>query len=400
MLRLYLTHKRKNNRLTFCNEGGSRSSKTWDAFNFILDIISVSTTPLEVHVYRETLVKCKAATFKDFKGVLGLRGGRDKAEIFAEHQSPRVKVGESTISFFGLDGAASSEGMKSDIVFFNEALSGLNKEQYSNIIMRCEALVIMDWNPRFSKHWVFDLETQPNVFFTRTTFRDNQHLSPAVRDSILAYEPTLENIANGTADEYRWKVYGLGVRAAQEGLVFNSVEWINQFPDDVQTTMLGLDFGFTTDPTALVKVAFKPPNNLYLQELLYTPISDPEMLYKAVAPHFDKVAYNRCYCDSADKYAKSDDAMVDTLLRHGLPAFKTKKYAGSVMDGIMHLKRCKIHIVNSPHFELEVNNYVWQKINGIETGQPIDDFNHLWDAARYAVLAEIKDLIITTEHIY
>ena len=46
----------------------------------------------------------------------------------------------------------------------------------------------------------------------------------------------------------------------------------------------------------------------------------------------------------------------------------------------------RLHIVRSRNFQTEANSYVWDSVNGITINQPIDKFNHLWDAARYAVM--------------
>lgn len=111
------------------------------------------------------------------------------------------------------------------------------------------------------------MEGAPETIFTHTTYKDNPFCPAGVRRTIEGYEPTPENIAAGTADEWRWKVYGLGVRAAQEGLIFPDIDWIDEFPEDIERVVLGLDFGFTADPTACVRVGFRNPNHLYLQEL-------------------------------------------------------------------------------------------------------------------------------------
>ncbi len=78
--------------------------------------------------------------------------------------------------------------------------------------------------------------------------------------------------------------------------------------------------------------------------------------------------------------------MVDGLLLRGLSVVKAKKYAGSVTDGIHMVKSFRLHIVRSRNFQTEANSYVWDSVNGITINQPIDKFNHLWDAARYAVM--------------
>lgn len=309
---------------------------------------------------------------------------------FAENSRPDYKVKDSLIMFRGLDKFEDSEGFSSDIIFINEALSGVSKEQYENVTMRCKLMVIMDWNPRYTKHWIFELEGRPNMFFNHSTFKDNPHCPEPVKQKILSYEPTPENVAAGTADEYRWKVYGQGVRAAQDGLVFPKITWIDAFPDDLAHTVLGMDFGFTNDPSVLVRAGVRD-NNLYLHELFYHPVIDPELLYELVSPFFGKHDY--CYADSSDKYATNCTGQIQVLQAKGLPIIPVKKYHGSIVDGISIMQNFHIHIVKTRNAEIEANSYIWDSVNGIPINKPKDEYNHFWDASRYAVISELKHFL-------
>ncbi len=374
------------------DEGSSRSGKTFDTIDFIYDVCATSDWPLKVYAYRSTLQDCKEKTLDDFRKKLQLRGVYDPDSMRGENILPEYRIGESVIRFRGLDKMDVKEGHDCDIVYFNEMLDGVSKAQFDNITMRCTRMVIGDWNPKTTEHWAFSLEGQPDTIFTHTTYKDNPFCPVGVRRTIESYEPTPENIEAGTADEWRWKVYGLGVRAAQEGLVFPNIDWIDEFPTDIERVMLGLDFGFTSDPTALVMVGFRPPRDIYIWERLYAPIDDPERMFEAVKPHFS-TTINRCYADCADKYARSSEGMITSLQRRGLPVIAVKKYPGSVIDGITYMKDCNLHCVRTRNMYTEANSYVWDEVNGMPINYPKDEHNHLWDAARYTVLSEIKYLI-------
>ena len=54
------------------------------------------------------------------------------------------------------------------------------------------------------------------------------------------------------------------------------------------------------------------------------------------------------------------------------------------------MKKYKIHLVDSPEFRKEQGNYKYRTINGIKLDTPVDDFNHLWDASRYAVMSNLR----------
>lgn len=394
LMYFFKLYTQRNVVLRIFNEGSSRSGKTFDTFDFLYDICAAGDRPYNIYVFRSTLQDCKEYTLADFKKKLTLRGVYDPNSLTGERTRPDYQIGKSMIHFRGLDKMDSKEGYDCDIVYINEMLDDISRAQYENITMRCTMMVVGDWNPKYTEHWAFKMEGQPDTVFTHTTYKDNPFCPPAVCRRIEGYEPTPENIEAGTADQWRWKVYGLGVRAAQEGLVFPYIDWIDAFPLDIEHVVLGLDFGFTVDPTALARVGFKAPNDLYIEELLYTPIDDPEVLFKAIAPHFSRTI-NRCYADCADRYAKSPEGMISSLCRRGLPVIPVKKYPGSVIDGITYMKDCRIHCVRTKNMYTEANSYVLDKVNGESINYPKDGFNHLWDAARYTVLSELKYLINT-----
>lgn len=389
MMYLFSRYRNSGVVLRVFNEGSSRSGKTYDTFDFLYDICAVGDRDYSIYVYRATLADCKEKALGDFKKKLQLRGVYDPNSMTGEKILPEYKIGGSTIRFRGLDKMDVKEGHDCDIIYFNEMLDGVSKAQYENITMRCTTMVIGDWNPKYTEHWVFDMEGRPDTVFTKTTYKDNPFCPPGVRATIESYEPTPENIAAGTADEYRWKVYGLGQRAAQEGLVFPNIDWIDEFPDDLDYTAYGIDFGFTSDPTAIVHVGARG-RDLYIHERFYAPVDDPETLYAITAPIIGRLW---AFADSADRYANNPEGMVRSLQMRGLNVCKVKKTSDSIIDGITYMKNFRIHCVRTRNMLNEANSYVWEMINGIKTGRPVDKNNHLWDAARYVVLASLKSYI-------
>lgn len=374
--------------LKMFHEGSSRSGKTFDTFDFLYDLCVTADRAYLIYVYRATLQDCKEKALGDFKKKLQLRGVYDVSAMSGERILPEYRIGRSLIRFRGLDKMDVKEGHDCDIVYFNELMDGVSKAQYENITMRCTTMIIGDWNPKYAEHWVFDMEGQPDTVFTKTTYRDNPFCPPGVRATIEGYEPTPENLAAGTADAYRWKVYGLGERAAQEGLVYPNIDWIDAFPDDLEHTAYGLDFGFTNDPTALIHVGVRG-HDLYLHELYYAPVDDPDVLYNILAPILGEEGY--AIADSADRYARNPEGMVKSLQLRGLNIIKAKKFADSVTTGIAYMKNFRIHCVRTRHMLREANAYVWDAVNGIAINKPVDKNNHLWDAARYVVTTVFRN---------
>ena len=248
------------------------SGKTYDAFYLIYFICMKNAGKgLDIYILRRVLKKNKDYTLKDFKKALRFIGAYDEKMLKGENTSPEYSLFGNTIYFRGLDDEEDSEGYPSDIVFINEALEVPERSLVAGILMRCRLLVIQDWNPKFTQHWAFDQEGQDNTFFTHSTYLDNKHLQDSVSAEIESYNPWLPNsytVKNGTvmyegkpvdsknqppphptnidkrtADENRWKVYGLGIRGSAKGKIFQYYDVVDEFPDIGYS--YGLDFGFT-----------------------------------------------------------------------------------------------------------------------------------------------------------
>jgi phage terminase large subunit len=244
--------------------------------------------------------------------------------------------------FRGLDDAA--EGYPSDILFCNETLENNEKTKLDSLFMRCRMFAVLDWNPKYTQHWCFDLEKQPNTFFTHSTYKNNKHLEQKIINKIESYNPDEpKNIKNQTADDYRWRVYGLGLRAAPEGVIFQYINYIDEFPPVAYH--YGLDFGFTVDPTSLVRYA-ETRTDIYLELLCYEPIETPEL----IDAKFTMLGIDQddpITADSADRYNSENHGaikMVRSLKELGWSISKVSKNK-SVMFWLNSMKQKRINIV-------------------------------------------------------
>jgi len=402
MVSIFFKNRNKPDKVTICNEGSSRSSKTWDFYHLLVMYCENNEgANNEIYILRETLTNCKDFTFKEFQKCLKKMGIWDD-ENYKNPQKPYYNLYGNDVFFRGLDD--SSEGYPSDIVFINEALENQNKEKVDGIAMRCRKLLVYDWNPKYTQHWCFDLEGQPNVHFTHSTYKNNKHLEQSVINTIEGYcpwlledlniqdekkrRPNLINIRNGTADKYRWQVYGEGIRSSPEGLIFQNITWVDKFPDIGFS--YGMDFGFTTDPTALVKHG-EDEFNIWIELLLYEPTENADLIHNfAITNNIDiKIPTT---ADSSDKYTGENRGTVEMVKELYLKGWNISKVnkTKSVMYWLTSMKKKKIHIVKN-HLYLqakkEQENYKMKLINNIAINQPIDKFNHMWDADRYAHIA-------------
>jgi PBSX family phage terminase large subunit len=360
-------------------EGSSRSGKTFAGVDFQIKLASETKDKLVINNVRETYNSFKTTLFDDYDTRLNQLG---LYSPFCNKDVQTFNLLGNKVNFIGADKIGKVHGAGSDFFFINEALEGIDRQFFDQLEQRCKKFWWMDYNPSASDHWIFDLEKRPDVKFVRSTLLDNPFIPKYQKIKILSYDPNNEqNIINGTADDYMWKVYGLGLRASPEGLIFNNVTLIDNLPENYDAEYWGIDFGFTQDPTAIVQVR-KVGNNLYAKLHCYTPIDNAILLSQVI----DKIGKNNVYwCDSSD----GEQGMITSLRRLGYSTFAVRKYPGSIKTGIDILKRYKLHVVRDVNAEKEINNYKWRTINGISLNEPIDKFNHFWDGFRYAVMSNL-----------
>lgn len=416
-------------RLIICNEGSSRSSKTWDFYHFLFwlcDLKEIRENPIQIIVVRKTLKNCREIAYDtDFIPCMKLIGHYSPEHERNAGQSPRYNLFGSTIKFKGLDDG--EELGKSHVLFFNEALDNDSKKVVDNMLMRCEMLAAFDWNPKLTYHFLFDLEGKKNVLFTKTTFWDNKHLNPTIKADRLSKCPwdfkdfdietrtwrlpeeersiNIENKKNNTIDRWDWLVYGEGIRCPEDGVIFQDIDWISKFPDNLEEVKFGLDFGYSVDPSVLVKVG-RSGFDLYLEYLTYQSCPSPEHLYDLVEPILEKEYEKRkleagnldfepiiVHCDSADKYKDVEFVVslneTKCVRNKEFDFVKTRKTG--IVVGISAIKKFRLHIVDNgseitKKSRIEFENYSTKVISGIQTNIPIDGFNHGIDAFRYVVV--------------
>ena len=398
-------------------EGSSRSAKTWSSIDFIIYLGTVvhKDDGCTINVYREVYNDFKTTLYDDFKRRLD---DYDLPNPF--HNAKEVKsfkIGGAKVMFIGCDKVSKAHGAGAEYSFFNEIMH-IPRDSFDQITMRTRVFWWADFNPSFSDHWVFDnVQPNPTVWHLRTTFLDNAYISANERNKILGYEPwelgSYEvtddgvlyggevidennqppphptNIENGTADEFMWVCYGLGLRGAMKGVIFNHVRYIDQFPDIAYT--FGLDFGFTVDPSAVVKYA-QDGNDIYLELMVYSPTETADLLsvlMETVGVDMGDVIT----ADSADRYTTEHRGavrMVQELNELGWVNLSKVSKKKNIMYWLTKMRQCRIHVVKNhlwKHVKKERENYKFKEVNGIQINQPEDKYNHFWDASRYGYMA-------------
>lgn len=382
----FLTKSLKEGKRGAILEGSSRSGKTFSSLDFIIYICSKIEQNATINIIKETYNSFKTTLYDDFNRRLPDFGIQSP---FANKQEVNTfKLFGNKINLLGADNASKFHGASCDYFYVNEALD-VPKDVFDQSEMRCRKFFWMDYNPKYTDHWIFDrVCNRQDVGFLKTTFKDNPFITDNERNKILSYEPTDFNRQQGTADEYLWNVYGLGLRSAPEGLVFQHVTWVDKFPENIEKIYFGADFGYTNSPTAIVKAGLKG-NDLFLEKLHYSPTPSSNELIPILRKHSilkdseGNQIIKEVWADSADP------GYIAECRRAGLRVLAVRKFPGSINFGISLMKKFKIHLIDCPEWRKEQSGYKFKEIQGIKLDEPEDDFNHLWDAARYAVISNL-----------
>jgi phage terminase large subunit len=246
--------------------------------------------------------------------------------------------------------------------------------------------ITLTFNPWNEHHWIkarfFDAPPDPDILALTTNYLCNEWLDASDKK---VFETMKKN------NPRRYRVAGLGDWGIVEGLVFENWEERDFKLDDIKgikgiKSAFGLDFGYTNDPSAfwcgMIDLEGK---TIYVFDEMYKQGMQNEAIHKEI--HSMGYSKEKITADSAEP--KSIDRLRDLGLSHIKGARKGKD---SVNNGIDFIQGFKIVIhPRCVNFLTEISNYTWDVDKfGKKLNKPIDDFNHLMDAMRYALESFVK----------
>lgn len=354
---------RSDKRITI-EQGGTRSGKTYNILLWIIFYYTRKNKGQTITICRKTFPSLRASVMRDFFEIL--RSYDLYREQYHNKSSSEYYLNGNLVEFISIDQPDKIRGRKRNLLYINEA-NELFFEDWQQLIFRTDGKIILDYNPSDSFHWIYDkVIPRDDAEFFQTTYKDNPFLDQTIKQEI-------ERLRD-TDDDY-WRIYGLGERGRSRATIFQF-----DIADEPRGKVIamGMDFGFTNDPTALVRVT-EEGGNLYLEEMLYhTNLTNRDISDKL--QDLGLTRYDEIWADSAEPKS------IEELHRMGWNVKPTTKGKDSIMAGIDILKRYKIFVTkNSKNLIKELQNYKWQEDkNGNLLNRPIDSFNHGIDAVRYA----------------
>lgn len=383
-------------------QGGTSGAKTFSVLPIMIDKCQ-RTEGREMSVVAESIPHLKRGAIKDFKKIMRLTKRWDQNNWHDTDKKYTFKNG-SYIEFFSPE---SILGARRTDLFVNEA-NNILFEDYHQLAIRTSGEIWIDYNPA-AEFWAHtELIPDEDADFVILTYKDNEALDESiVKDIEKALQKgfvnpsiTGKNLFEeiNIKDAYWanwWKVYGLGQVGSLEGVIFGNFTFCNVFPNDCDWIGYGLDFGYSNDPTAFIKVGLKN-GQIFLEQKIYRNGLTNTDLTKEIK--LTGIKNEEIIADSADPKS------IEELRRSGLNIRGAAKGADSIVNGIDMMKRYDFNITSSSlDLIKEWRTYSWKKDKATNKwlNEPMDVNNHAIDAIRYFMQYKIMPIgrsrFITTQ---
>ena len=244
--------------------------------------------------------------------------------------------------------------------------------------------ITFTFNPWNEKHWLkarfFDVEDEDILALT-TTYKINEFLDD---DDRKVFEKMKRD------NPKRYRVEGEAEWGIAEGLIFENWEEKEFDYREISkrkgvVSRFGLDFGYTNDPSAFTG---------YLEDEKNKEIYVFDEFYKSGMLN-DEIANQIKYMGYAKEEIigdSSEQKSIEEIKRYGIRRIRPSvKGKDSVLHGIQLLQQYKIYIhpkcVNTI---TEFSSYIWDTKDNKALNKPVDAFNHIIYAMRYAIYKQPK----------
>jgi phage terminase large subunit len=347
-------------------QGGTSASKTYSILAVLIDK-ALRKDGLEISIVAESIPHLRRGALKDFIKILKWTNRFNDQQLNKSLLTYQFKNG-SSIEFFSADDASKLRGARRDILYINEC-NNVTFESYNELAIRTKREVYLDFNPA-NEFWVHkELKDEPDTDFIILTYKDNEALDESIVSQI---EKNRDKAATSSYWANWWRVYGLGEVGSLEGVVFNNWKEIDTIPKEAKLIGIGLDFGYTNDPTAAIEI-YNYNGTRIVNELVYR----TGMVNSDIAKILPSGVI--IYADS------SEPKSIEEIRRQGKTIKGVTKGADSINYGIDVMQRQDYLVTKqSTNLIKELRSYCWDvDKQGQRMRRPIDHYNHAIDALRY-----------------
>jgi len=347
-------------------QGGTSAGKTFGILPVLIDK-AIRYPNTEISVVAESIPHLRRGALKDFLKVMKWTNRYIDEQFNKSLLTYQFKNG-SVIEFFSADDSSKLRGARRDILYINEC-NNVTFDAYLELSIRTKKEIYLDFNPA-NEFWVHtELKDEPDADFIILTYKDNEALDESIVKQI---EKNRDKAATSNYWANWWRVYGLGEVGMLEGVIFDNWKEIDKLPDDARLIGIGLDFGYTNDPTAAIEV-YNWNGKRIVNELVYR----TGMLNSDIAKILPSAV--TIYADS------SEPKSIDEIRRYGKTIKGVTKGKDSIKYGIDVMQRQQYLVTKqSTNLIKELRSYCWDvDKHGVRLNNPAGGNDHAIDALRY-----------------
>lgn len=324
----------------------------------------------DYYVASAELSKLRNTAIKDFKYIMQEFGIYKDDNFKAE--TDYIFDSGAHIKFLGIDKSDMSKGLRSSILMIDEA-NKITYESYRQISSRA-GIVLLCWNADYESYIEQLVIPDEHTHFLRVNYLDNECCPANEIAEIESYKEKGYNEDGTVKNEFfanLYQVFGLGMTGRAIGAIYQN--WVLGDYEELDSHGYGLDFGYSNDVDALIKVSVDDKNKvIYMKEELYQNGNSEDELGQMLKL---KCGRNVIVADSAE-----DRLIADIRKKFRVNIIAVKK--PRVVESIKKLLGYKFIVdKNSINLQKELQRYIWKE--GSEKTIPVDKNNHLLDGLRY-----------------
>ena len=354
--------------------GGSRSGKTYSILQYII-IYCFKNKDKTITIARKTFPSLRLGAYREFIQLL------KDLEVYKEESHNKTNnfynLNGNTIQFISIDQSQKLRGLKHDLVFIDE-VNEVTKEEADQLFMRTNDKIILAQNPSDALHWSLKLQSQEDSLYLHSTYVDNPFLPQSIINQIESYKET---------DEDMWSVFGLGLPAKNNELVYTQYDFWHSDDDlynedengdkhpKFEDVVIGCDWGYQ-HPSAIIKLWIDSNyRRVWVKELIHESyLTTEDLITKMKSLNIEEI---KMFGDSAEPKT------IESVRRAGFDIESSMK---EVREGIDCVKSYKLFIHSSSiKLQEELRKYKWKIKNELRTDEPVKLFDDGLCAIRYAL---------------